>query len=283
MSKSAIDNWIAPSVIATTPTPDPHLLIPIKSMPAKRIIPALDINNGRVVKCVKFENMRDAGDPVERAAYYDQAGADELVFLDITASHERRGIIADLAAQVTEEAFIPFTVGGGLKTTDEMRAILAAGADKIFINTSAFENPPLITEGAQQFGVQCMVVAIDAKRRGEKAWEVYLHGGRTPTNMDAVAWAAKVEALGAGEILLTSMDGDGTQAGYDLDLTRAVAEAVQIPVIASGGAGNVDHIYDALTIGKAEAALVASIVHYGKYTIRQIKEQLRARGVEVRL
>jgi imidazole glycerol-phosphate synthase subunit HisF len=252
-------------------------------MPAKRIIPALDINNGRVVKCVRFENMRDAGDPVERAAFYDRAGADELVFLDITASHERRGIIADLAARVTEEAFIPFTVGGGLKTTAEMQAILAAGADKIFINTSAHQNPPLIAAGAEKFGVQCIVVAIDAKRCNANHWEVFLHGGRTPTGTDVVEWAARAEKLGAGEILLTSMDGDGTQAGYDLELTRAVAEAVNIPVIASGGAGNIDHIYDALTEGKAEAALVASIVHYGKYSIREIKEELRARGVEVRL
>jgi cyclase len=254
-------------------------------MPAKRIIPALDINNGRVVKCVKFENMRDAGDPVERAAYYDQAGADELVFLDITASHERREIISELAARVCEEAFIPFTVGGGLKTTDEMAQVLAAGADKIFINTAAFTRPELIREGAQQFGVQCIVVAIDAKQRGagndSRDWEVFLHGGRTPTGKSAVKWAQDAERLGAGEILLTSMDGDGTQAGYDIALTRAVAEAVDIPVIASGGAGNVDHIYDALTEGKAEAALVASIVHYGKYSIREIKEELKARGVEV--
>jgi cyclase len=252
-------------------------------MPAKRIIPALDVNNGRVVKCVQFENMRDAGDPVERAAFYDRAGADELVFLDITASHERRSIISDLAARVCEEAFIPFTVGGGLKTTDEMASVLAAGADKIFINTAAFQHPELIRQGAARFGVQCIVVAIDAKRRGESDWEVYLHGGRTPTGTDAVAWAKCAEKLGAGEILLTSMDGDGTQAGYDLGLTRAVAEAVNIPVIASGGAGNVDHIYDALTEGKAEAALVASIIHYGTYTIRHIKEELHARGVDVRL
>ena len=252
-------------------------------MPAKRIIPALDINNGRVVKCVQFENMKDAGDPVERAAFYDKAGADELVFLDITASHERREIISDLAARVCEEAFIPFTVGGGLKTTEEMAQVLAAGADKIFINTAAFENPPLIQEAAQQFGVQCIVVAIDAKQRGENDWQVFLHGGRTPTGKSVVEWAREVEALGAGEILLTSMDGDGTQAGYDIPLTRAVAEAVDIPVIASGGAGNIDHIYAALTEGKAEAALVASIVHYAKYTIREIKEELKARGVEVRL
>lgn len=252
-------------------------------MPAKRIIPALDINNGRVVKCVKFENMRDAGDPVERAAFYDKEGADELVFLDITASHERREMVSDLAARVTEEAFIPFTVGGGLKTTDEMGRVLASGADKIFINTAAFQNPELIAEGAKQFGVQCIVVAIDAKQTGENSWEVFLHGGRTPTGKDAVEWAREAASLGAGEILLTSMDGDGTQAGYDIKLTRAVAEAVDIPVIASGGAGNVDHIYEALTEGKAEAALVASIVHYGTYSIRQIKEELKIRGIEVRL
>ncbi len=252
-------------------------------MPAKRIIPALDINNGRVVKCVQFENMRDAGDPVERAAFYDKEGADELVFLDITASHERRGIISDLAARVCEEAFIPFTVGGGLKTVEEMSAILAAGADKIFINTAAFQNPALIAEGADLFGVQCIVVAIDAKKRADGSHEVFLHGGRTATGKDAVEWAKEAESLGAGEILLTSMDGDGTQAGYDLELTRAVAEAVKIPVIASGGAGNVSHIYDALTVGKAEAALVASIVHFGTLSIREIKEDLAARGVEVRL
>ena len=255
----------------------------LKPVPAKRIIPALDINAGRVVKCVQFENMKDAGDPVERAAFYDQAGADELVFLDITASHERRGIIGELAARVCEEAFIPFTVGGGLKTTDEMAQILAAGADKIFINTSAFETPELIAQGADRFGVQCMVVAIDAKKVGANHWEVFLHGGRTPTGKNVVEWAREAEKRGAGEILLTSMDGDGTQAGYDLELTRAVAEAVKVPVIASGGAGTIDHIYDALTIGKAEAALVASIVHYGTYSIRQIKEELRNRGLAVRL
>ena len=252
-------------------------------MPSKRIIPALDIKDNRVVKCVQFENMRDAGDPVERAAFYDAQGADELVFLDITASHERRDIVAQLAARVSEEAFIPFTVGGGLKTVEDMQAVLAAGADKIFINTAAFENPDLIEAGAQQFGVQCIVVAIDAKQRGENDWQVFLHGGRTPTGKNAVEWAQEAERRGAGEILLTSMDGDGTQAGYDLKLTRAVAEAVDIPVIASGGAGTIEHIYDALTIGKAEAALVASMVHYGIFTIGEIKTQLRARGVDVRL
>lgn len=254
----------------------------LKRVPAKRIIPALDIKDGRVVKCVQFENMKDAGDPVERAAFYDQQGADELVFLDISASHERRDIIAELAARVCEEAFIPFTVGGGLKTTDEMAAILAAGADKVFINTSAFTTPELISQGAERFGVQCMVVAIDAKKRGENDWQVFLHGGRTPTGKSAVEWAREAEHKGAGEILLTSMDGDGTQAGYDLELTRAVAQAVSIPVIASGGAGTIDHIFDALTYGKAEAALVASVVHYGLLSIGEIKSELRARGVEVR-
>jgi len=256
-------------------------------MPAKRIIPALDINNGRVVKCVQFENMKDAGDPVERAAFYDQAGADELVFLDITASHERREMVSELASRVCEEAFIPFTVGGGIRSVEDMAGVLSAGADKIFINTAAFENPELIREGAQNFGVQCIVVAVDAKRRAAGSnsgdWQVFLHGGRTPTGRSVVEWAREVESLGAGEILLTSMDGDGTQAGYDIPLTRAVAEEVNIPVIASGGAGNIDHIYEALTEGKAEAALVASIVHYGKYSIREIKEELKARGVEVRI
>jgi cyclase len=256
-------------------------------MPAKRIIPALDIRNGRVVKGMQFENIRDAGDPVERAAFYDKEGADELVFLDITASHERREMVSELAARVCEEAFIPFTVGGGIKSVADMAGVLQAGADKIFINTAAFENPDLIRQGAQNFGVQCIVVAIDAKQKGAKNqpgdWEVFLHGGRTPTGRNAIEWAREAEKLGAGEILLTSMDGDGTQAGYDIPLTRAVAEAVNIPVIASGGAGNVDHIYEALTTGKAEAALVASIVHYGTYSIRQIKEELNARGVEVRL
>jgi cyclase len=252
-------------------------------MPAKRIIPALDVKNGRVVKCVQFENMRDAGDPVERAAFYDKEGADELVFLDITASHERREMVWELAARVCEEAFIPFTVGGGIKSVEDMAGVLQAGADKIFINTAAFETPELIRQGAENFGVQCVVVAIDGKQKGENDWEVFLHGGRTATGKNVIEWAREAEALGAGEILLTSMDGDGTQAGYDIPLTRAVAEAVSIPVIASGGAGNVDHIYDALTEGKAEAALVASIVHYGTYSIRQIKEELNARGVEVRL
>jgi cyclase len=253
-------------------------------MPAKRIIPALDINAGRVVKCVKFREYARRGRPYRARRVLRQRRRRRTgLFLDITASHEKRDIISELAAKVCEEAFIPFTVGGGLKTTDEMAQILAAGADKIFINTSAFTTPQLIAQGAERFGVQCMVVAIDAKQRGENDWEVFLHGGRTPTGKNAVEWAQEVEKLGAGEILLTSMDGDGTQTGYDLELTRAVAQAVNIPVIASGGAGNVDHIYDALTYGKAEAALVASIVHYGTYRIRDIKTELRNRGVEVRI
>jgi len=251
-------------------------------MPAKRIIPALDIQDGRVVKCVQFENMRDAGDPVERAAFYDREGADELVFLDITASHQQRDIVAELAARVSEEAFIPFTVGGGLKSIDDMQAVLAAGADKIFINTAAFSNPQLISDGARNFGVQCIVVAIDAKQRGENQWEVFLHGGRTPTSRDAVSWAVEAQKRGAGEILLTSMDGDGTRAGYDIALTKAVAQSVDIPVIASGGAGSVEHIARALTEGQAEAALVASIVHYGQISIAQIKRELAAQGVSVR-
>ncbi len=252
-------------------------------MPAKRIIPALDIQQGRVVKCVQFENMRDAGDPVERAAFYDREGADELVFLDITASHQQRDIVAELAARVSEEAFIPFTVGGGLKSIEDMQAVLASGADKIFINTAAFTNPQLIEDGARNFGVQCIVVAIDAKQRGEGQWEVFVHGGRTPTGRDAVAWAVEAQKRGAGEILLTSMDGDGTQAGYDIALTKAVAGAVDVPVIASGGAGSVEHIARALTEGQAEAALVASIVHYGHISIGQIKRELAAQGIEVRI
>lgn len=252
-------------------------------MLAKRIIPALDIKEGRVVKCVRFLNPRDAGDPVDLARLYDAEGADEIVFLDITASHEKRGIMLDVARRVAEEVFIPFTVGGGIKTVEEMREILKTGADKIFINTSAVTTPDLISEGADRFGSQCMVVAIDAKRRPEGGYEVYIHGGRTPTGLDAVKWAEEVERRGAGEILLTSMDADGTQAGYDLPVTRAIADAVGIPVIASGGAGALEHIHDAVTKGGAEAALVASLIHYNVLTIRQMKEHLRDHGVPVRL
>ncbi len=260
-------------------------------MVAKRIIPALDIKEGRVVKCVRFLNPRDAGDPVDLARLYDADGADEIVFLDITASHEKRSIMLDVARRVAEEVFIPFTVGGGISTVEDMRQILKTGADKIFINTSAVKTPDLISEGADRYGAQCVVVAIDAKRRldasetGPEAssYEVYIHGGRTPTGMDAVRWAEEVYRRGAGEILLTSMDADGTQAGYDLPITRAIAEAVPIPVIASGGAGALSHIHEAVTEGKAEAALVASLVHYNIHTIREMKEYLRERGVPVRL
>jgi cyclase len=251
-------------------------------MVSKRIIPALDIKEGRVVKCVRFLNPKDAGDPVDLARLYDAEGADEIVFLDITASHEKRSIMLDVARRVAEEVFIPFTVGGGIKTVADMREILKTGADKIFINTSAVQNPDLISEGADRFGSQCMVVAIDAKKREDGEYEVYIHGGRTPVGLDAVRWAEEVQRRGAGEILLTSMDADGTQAGYELTLTRRIAEAVSIPVIASGGAGNLEHIHEGVTEGKAEAALVASLVHYNIHTIREMKTYLRDRGVPVR-
>lgn len=251
-------------------------------MVAKRIIPALDIQEGRVVKCVRFLNPKDAGDPVDLAHLYDAEGADEIVFLDITASHEKRSIMLDVARRVAEEVFIPFTVGGGITTVQQMREILKTGADKIFINTSAVKTPDLISEGADRFGAQCIVVAIDAKRREDGEYEVYIHGGRTPVGLDAIRWAEEVERRGAGEILLTSMDADGTQAGYELELTRRIAEAVSIPVIASGGAGTLEHIYEGVTEGKAEAALVASLVHYNIHTIREMKTYLRDRGVSVR-
>jgi len=252
-------------------------------MVAKRIIPALDIKEGRVVKCVRFLNPRDAGDPVNLARLYDEEGADEIVFLDITASHEKRSIMLDVARRVAEEVFIPFTVGGGIRTVEEMREILKTGADKIFINTSAFETPDLISEGADRFGSQCIVVAVDVKRREDGSYEVYLHGGRTPTGRNAVEWAREAERRGAGEILLTSMDADGTREGYDLPITRAIADAVAIPVIASGGAGTLEHIHEGVTTGGAEAALVASLVHYNIHTIREMKTYLRERGVPVRL
>jgi cyclase len=250
-------------------------------MLAKRIIPCLDIKDGRVVKGVRFAQLRDAGDPVELGAYYDREGADELVFLDITASHERRDTAAELAARVAEQVFIPFTVGGGVRTLEGFRSILKSGADKISINTIAVENPELISEAAERFGSQCVVVAIDAKQTGER-WEVFIHGGRTPTGLDAVEWALHLEALGAGEILLTSMDRDGTQAGYDLPLTRVISEAVSIPVIASGGAGSPEHLREALMKTKASAVLIASIVHDGHYTIRELKASLARHGIPVR-
>jgi cyclase len=253
-------------------------------MLAKRIIPCLDVDRGRVVKGISFVNLVDAGDPVEQGARYDSEGADELVFLDITASSDRREIVADMVRRVADRVFIPFTVGGGVRTVEDIRAILKAGADKISVNTAAVKNPNLIREGAERFGAQCIVVAIDAKRRAVSppSWEVYLHGGRTPTGIDAVEWARRAAELGAGEILLTSMDCDGHKDGYDLELTRVVAEAVNIPVIASGGAGKLEHLFDALTIGKASAALAASIFHFGEFTIGEAKQYLRERGVLMR-
>lgn len=252
-------------------------------MLAKRIIPCLDVTEGRVVKGVNFVNLRDAGDPVEMAAFYDREGADELVFLDITASAEGRAIMRDVARRTAEQVFIPFTVGGGLRSIEDIRLMLAAGADKVSLNTAAVQNPRLVADAAATFGTQCIVVAIDAKRVAPGKWEVYTHGGRTPTGIDAVAWARQVEALGAGEILLTSMDCDGTEDGYDIELTRTVADAVRIPVIASGGAGTLEHIARALTDGGADAALAASIFHFGTYRIREVKQYLHRLGIPVRL
>ena len=250
----------------------------------KRIIPCLDVNAGRVVKGVNFVDLKDAGDPVEIARAYDKAGADELVFLDITASSDERRTVVDMIRQVAECVFIPFTVGGGIRTVDDFRAILREGADKVSINSSAINTPELISDAADKFGSQCVVVAIDAKRREDgSGWNIYKNGGRIDVGIDAVEWAEKVERLGAGEILLTSMDCDGTKAGYDLDLTRAIAENVSIPVIASGGAGTLEHFKEALTEGKADAALAASLFHYKELEIRQVKEYLREEGVPVRL
>ena len=250
----------------------------------KRIIPCLDVNAGRVVKGVNFVQLRDAGDPVEIAQAYDQAGADELVFLDITASSDGRKTVVDMVRRVAEKVFIPFTVGGGIRTTDDFRAILREGADKISVNSAALMNPQLITEAALQFGSQCVVVAIDARRREDgSGWDVYKNGGRINMGIDAVEWAARAQKLGAGEILLTSMDCDGTKSGYDLELTRAIAEEVDIPVIASGGAGTMEHFYEALTEGKADAALAASLFHYKELEIVQVKQYLHDRGISVRL
>lgn len=285
-------------------------------MLAKRIIPCLDVRDGRVVKGVNFVNIRDAGDPVENALYYDEQGADELVFLDITASHEKRKIILDVVEKTATDVFMPLTVGGGIKGLDDIRDLLNAGCDKVSINTTAVNDPEFIRRGAERFGSQCIVVAIDAKRvhdsrfeidrsrevppwlkdarnalkerllitdPSRKSWEVYTHGGRKPKGIDAVQWARYMEELGAGEILLTSMDRDGTKDGYDLELTRAISEAVSIPVIASGGVGNLEHLYEGIVEGKADAALAASIFHYREYTIREAKEYLRSKGVPVRL
>ena len=250
-------------------------------MVAKRIIPCLDVKAGRVVKGVNFVDLRDAGDPVEIARLYDREGADELCFLDITASHENRGIILDVVAHTAEQVFMPLTVGGGINTTEDIRALLKAGADKVSINTGAVNRPQFVRDAAQRFGSQCIVVAIDAKRVGDH-WEVFTHGGRTATGIDALQWAGRMESYGAGEILLTSMDRDGTKAGYDLALTRAISERVALPVIASGGVGNLEHIYRGLTEGKASAALAASIFHFREYSIAECKQYLLSRGVAVR-
>jgi imidazole glycerol-phosphate synthase subunit HisF len=273
-------------------------------MLAKRIIPCLDVKEGRVVKGTRFLNLRDAGDPVEVAALYDEQGADELVFLDITASYERRAIMIDVVARTADQAFMPLTVGGGIRSLEDIRALLKAGADKVSLNTAAVENPDLVRRSAERFGSQCIVLAIDAKRRAEcpvpsdeiaepragtrdggsrLEWEVYVHGGRTPTGRDAVAWAVEGARLGAGEILLTSMDRDGTKDGYDLELTRAIAMAVGVPVIASGGAGTLAHLYEGLTTGGADAALAASMFHYREVTVSEVKRYLAGRGVPVRL
>lgn len=256
-------------------------------MLSKRIIPCLDVRNGRVVKGIRFVNIRDAGDPVEMASAYDREGADELVFLDITASHERRETVVDLARRCAEELFIPFTIGGGMRDESDFRKVLKAGADKIAINTAALDHPDVINRCAKRFGSQCVVVAIDAKMVSEageeKRWEPYVHGGRTPTGRDAVQWAVEAAERGAGEFMLTSMDTDGTQDGYDIDLTRAITSAVDIPVIASGGAGNLDHLVEVVRDADADAVLAASIFHYGTFSIRQAKEYMAAAGIPMRL
>ena len=249
---------------------------------AKRVIPCLDVHDGRVVKGVNFVNLRDAGDPVAIGAAYDKAGADELVFLDITASSDARKTVVDLVRKVAEKVFIPFTVGGGIRTVEDFRALLREGADKVSINSAAINRPELISEAADKFGSQCVVVAIDAKRRPDGGWNIYKNGGRLDTGIDALEWAAKVCRLGAGEILLTSMDCDGTKAGYDIELTRAVSDIVPVPVIASGGAGTKEHFYDALTEGGADAVLAASLFHYKELEIRDLKDYLASRGVSVR-
>lgn len=253
-------------------------------MHTKRIIPCLDVKNGRVVKGVNFINFRDAGDPAEVGAAYDRSGADELVFLDITASSDARETAVEMVRKVAEKVFIPFTVGGGIRTVEDFKAILREGADKVSVNSAAIMNPQLIADAADKFGSQCVVVAIDAKRRdGGSGWNIYKNGGRVDMGIDAVEWAMKAEKLGAGEILLTSMDGDGTKAGYDLELTRSISENVSIPVIASGGAGTMEHFYEAFTVGKAEAALAASLFHFKEMEIRELKHYLREKGISVRL
>lgn len=251
-------------------------------MYAKRIIPCLDVNNGRVVKGTSFVNLRDAGDPVEAAIEYDKQGADELVLLDITASAQARGIILDIVSKVAEQIFIPFTVGGGIRTVEDFTALLRAGADKVSVNSAALKNPAIISEAAEKFGSQCVVCAIDAKRKATGGWTAYLNGGRIDTGKDAVEWAKEAARLGAGEILLTSMDCDGVKNGYDLELTAAVSESVNIPVIASGGAGTMEHFYDAFTQGKADAVLAASLFHFGEIRIPELKDYLAQKGISVR-
>jgi cyclase len=252
-------------------------------MYTKRIIPCLDVKDGRVVKGTNFVGLRDAGYPVELASVYDHEIADELVFLDITASAEERDTMVDVVKRTAARVFIPFTVGGGIRTQEDIRKMLKAGADKVSLNTAAVKNPNLLAEGAKRFGRQCVVLAVDARQAGPGKWEVYINGGRTPTGIDVLEWVKQGTALGAGEILLTSMDRDGTKDGYDIPLTRAVSEAVDVPVIASGGAGELAHFYEVLVDGKADAVLAASVFHYGQFTVRQVKEYLRSRGVEVRL
>lgn len=252
-------------------------------MLAKRIIPCLDVDKGRVVKGINFLNLKDAGDPVELARFYDEAGADELVFLDITASFEERKTILDVVKRTAAEVFIPFTLGGGLRNIEDIRNALLAGADKVSLNTAAVKTPEIIKQASEQFGSQCIVVAVDARQRNKNSWEVYIKGGREATGIDVISWVKEVEKLGAGEILLTSMDRDGTKLGYDLELTQKVSRSVKIPVIASGGVGNIEHIYEGLTIGEADAALAASIFHYGEYSIYETKVYLKERGVNVRL
>ncbi len=250
-------------------------------MLAKRIIPCLDVKDGRVVKGTQFVDLKDAGDPVENAKAYDEQGADEIAFLDITASHEKREILIDIVHRTAEAIFIPLTVGGGVRSLEDIRRLLKAGADKVSINTAAVKDPSFVKRASMRFGSQCIVIAIDAKRR-EQGWEVYTHGGRIPTGIDAVLWAKQMEKLGAGEILLTSMDRDGTKDGYDIELTRTISESVDIPVIASGGVGTLAHLYDGLALGKASAVLAASIFHYREYTIAQVKSYLKEKGVTVR-
>ena len=251
-------------------------------MHTKRIIPCLDVKNGRVVKGTNFVGLRDAGDPVELAKRYDKERCDELVFLDITASNEQRDTIVQVAESCASQVFIPFTIGGAIRTPEDMKRMLKAGADKTSVNTAAVKNPDLIRQGAEIFGRQCVVLAVDARKTGEARWEVYVNGGRTPTSIDVIDWVKRGTELGAGEILLTSMDADGTKDGYDIPLTKAVAEAVEVPVIASGGAGRLEHFYDVLTLGKADAVLAASVFHYGQFSIRQVKEYLKSRGIEMR-